>query len=314
MKKNTLVLLAHLDHPGFEIIKIEGETIYLKSLGNTPKVGIIGNSIKIYNREGFITRGLINNKDINTGILIATLLDGKIKDINKRYFAVFDFDDFTIKDNIIYARAHDDLAGCAIELALLKEISRSDFDIQLYLIFHRAEEMGFLGAYYSATKNKFPKNSLFISIEASKELVNAKLNNGAVIRQGDRKFIFDKKAENIMIQAKKELEKENIKIQIARMTGGTCEASVYFSQGYCTTGLALPLLNYHNRGKVKPLPEGIGVYDINSAVVFLHKLSRILAIKDLSNEFKFNEKRNNDFLKKVESNFNQNLKDLIDLK
>ena len=63
------------------------------------------------------------------------------------------------------------------------------------------------------------------------------------------------------------------------MDGGTCEATVYCAEGFKSSGLALPLGNYHNqagldRGAIKMGPERVMVNDFVAEVRLLLELAK----------------------------------------
>jgi hypothetical protein len=90
-----------------------------------------------------------------------------------------------------------------------------------------------------------------------------------VIRVGDRQTTFDRQAEMVLQAAARAMTEGNPEARVQRqlMSGGTCEATVFALEGYCTTGMAIPLGNYHNMTPDLTLaPEYVNINDVAGAV------------------------------------------------
>jgi len=59
---------------------------------------------------------------------------------------------------------------------------------------------------------------------------------------------FNADAESVLLKAREtlQLQEGGFRVQRQLMSGGVCEASAFALFGYCTTGIAFPLGNYHN--------------------------------------------------------------------
>ena len=101
-----------------------------------------------------------------------------------------------------------------------------------------------------------PENSRLLSIETSRELVNARIGDGPVIRTGDRSTVFDRELTNLISSA---AEEAGLRHQRKLMDGGGCEATAFGAYGYRSTGLCLCLGNWHNRGNLTEVEQGDGV-------------------------------------------------------
>ena len=71
-----------------------------------------------------------------------------------------------------------------------------------------------------------------------------------MIRVGDAVSSFDPEGEALLLVARNTLQSRisGRPVQRQLMSGGTCEATGFGKRGYRTTGVALPLGNYHNQG------------------------------------------------------------------
>jgi endoglucanase len=152
----------------------------------------------------------------------------------------------------------------------------------------RAEEVGLVGCLALLKAHKFSKDNICVSLEASKELPGAKLGEGPVLRLGDRATIFDNLSSQMMWMIAQECQKKSgLKYQRRIMDGGRCEASAMSLYGLRTTGLAVPLRNYHNQGKKGPAPEIIDINDLKSGREILTEMGRQLSrFKNLESQMK----------------------------
>ncbi|HCG90936.1 MAG TPA: hypothetical protein DEZ08_03760 [Dehalococcoidia bacterium] len=270
-----LIYIAHMDHPGYEIVGIENDYLLAKPLGGIPYYGknpgvklIIVPDISVR-----INATIVKPSDNDPDLLLVQPQQQYTFE-NFPIATIFDLDDFKLEDDYIKMRALDDLAGCASILAVLKTISQNPPDTDVYGVFTVAEEVGLIGARLLASSNKLPKSLYAISIESSKTLPGAVIGSGPVIRVGDAGTTFNNEAESVLVKAKEKLSKisDTFCSQRQLMSGGVCEASAFSSNGYKSTGIAYPLANYHNGGdneKIKS--EYIHKDDFFNGVKLLHE-------------------------------------------
>lgn len=239
-----IVLAAHLDHPGFEVIRQLSAIRWLaRFLG-----GVSDN----YFREGVPVRLMPGGTSARLGAR-----RGKAKQFELHAsqtpetppdFGVWELEDFAVRKSRIHGRACDDLIGVASILATLIELKRRRARVNVIGVIARAEEIGFLGAMAVAAANRLPKNSLVISLETSRELPGVKMGEGVILRVGDRTSIFDSAAMRFLGEVADELKARDKKFKFQRglMSGGTCEATAYQEFGFQTSAVCVALGNYHN--------------------------------------------------------------------
>lgn len=187
-------------------------------------------------------------------------------------FAVWELEDFAVREGVIHGRACDDLVGVASVLATLIELKRHRARVNVIGVIARAEEIGFLGAMAVAAGKRLPKNSMVISLETSRELPGVKMRHGVILRVGDRTSIFDSQAMRFLTEVAADLKLRNKKFQYQRglMSGGTCEATAYQEFGYQTAAVCVALGNYHNCAeKNRIAAEFVSVTDALSMVDLL---------------------------------------------
>lgn len=267
-KMRTVVLAAHLDHPGFEIVRRLSPTRWLvRFLGGVPDS---------YFRKGIPVR-------LMPGDTVAKLgaSRGKLKQFEVHapqeikiapHFAVWDLDDFAVRNGRIHGRACDDLVGVASILATLIGLKRRRARVNVIGVISRAEEIGFLGAMAIAAGKRLPKSSLVISLETSRELPGVKMERGVILRVGDRTSIFNSEAMRFLSEVAASLKSKNKKFQFQRglMSGGTCEATAYQEFGFQTAAVCVALGNYHNCAEKNRIAEEfVSIADALSMVELL---------------------------------------------
>ena len=141
--------------------------------------------------------------------------------------------------------------------------------------------MGFIGALELIRRGALSAGDSVLSIESSRELPQARPGRGPVIRLGDRMTLFDPNLIALLDDAAKSLARRRRRVQRARLTGGTCEATAYLAFGYETAGVAIPLVNYHNGGKDRVAPEEVRLEDLAGMVDLLVEAGRLFAGRSL---------------------------------
>ena len=273
-----IALVAHMDHPGFEVIEVDGRRLTLKMLGRVSDV--------IYEQEVDLVvhcadgstvtaRTTGQDGDMQTRILYADL--AQEDELGLPAFAVFDLVDCELSSNRVFARALDDLAGCAATLSVLETLAAENEPVDVFGVFTRAEEDGLIGARLLAADGSLPKETVVVSIESSRTLPGAEQENGPVIRVGDAISTFSQSAEAVLQAARVTLQQRELPIPVQRqlMSGGVCEASVFVAHGYESTGVAFPLAHYHNGfGEDSIQAENIAISDFLGGVELLLEASR----------------------------------------
>jgi putative aminopeptidase FrvX len=189
---------------------------------------------------------------------------------------MWDLPDPVLDGDLVRARGCDDIGGVAAMLALLRRLSRRQQRAEVYCLFTRAEEVGFVGAVAAARAGTVPKRVPIISIETSTELPNAPIGAGPILRVGDRACIFSPALTAFCDRVGKKLagRRKTFTYQRRLMDGGKCEAYPMISYGYAATGICVALGNYHNmdtrRGKIGS--EYISLKDWQRMVDFFEAL------------------------------------------
>ena len=244
-----LALVAHMDHPGFEAVDVQGSDLVADVLGGVPDAALqAGIPVQVLLEDGrrlcAVTAG--RSGGANSQQVLIRLDEPAELDLPRP--VVFDLVDFELEDDLIRMRAADDLAGCAAILATLTALASRQPPGDVYGVFTRAEEVGLVGARLLAESGILPQDALIVSVESSRVLPGAEQGGGPVIRVGDAATTFHADAEAALVRARESLRAGDSGVQIQRqlMSGGVCEASAFAHYGYRTTGIAFPLGNYHN--------------------------------------------------------------------
>ena len=255
----AVAFVAHMDHPGFEVVEVDGLRAVAAAQGGVPASSLTkATRVLLVTPEGervpAVTvpagDGLAQRR---VGIELASPIGAE-----PPLPVVFDLPDFELEGGVITMRALDDLAGCASIIAALERVVVSQESADVYAVFTRAEEAGLYGARLVAESGVLPKETLVVSVESSSVIPGVAQGDGPIIRTGDRASTFDDEAEQALVSAAEALGKVEggFRVQRQLMTGGTCEATAFGSFGYKVTGLAYPLGNYHNATTSIPDPDG----------------------------------------------------------
>jgi endoglucanase len=281
-----IALVAHTDHPGFEVAEVNGSEATLLAFGDTRGANAVGTRIRFYSTSSLQPRGVgviraiaeshpqtSRNEKVIADVIGATSVGD---------FATWDLPSFHQREKRIYSRAIDDPAGVAALLSTLHELVTSQAHADVYGVFTRAEEVGFVGATALAQAEGLPKTVPVISIEMSKALPGAEQGEGFVVRLGDRASLFEPSLTNFLLNVAREMAAHNntFKFQQRLMDGGSCEATAFNVAGYVASGVCLPLGNYHNQSADGIAPEFIHEDDYLGLVRFLTTLAENMTLFD----------------------------------
>ena len=274
--RRSLALVAHTDHPAFEISSASGHEGRARILGG------------FYER--FFTREVqvLVCDDGDTAPFAATL-DDYIQQVDVAHnslghcriraarplaagqWAVLDLPGFDARGDELHLRAADDLALCAVAVLTLATLRERTEPHDVHLVFTRGEETGLYGARLVAEDGLVSRDAVVVSLEASRALPHVRAGAGAVVRPGDVYNTFSNDGERFLRVARERLAEERIATQRALLTGGTCESSAFVRLGWTTTAIALPNVNYHNQTEEHDrfVPEIVRLSDLRGAVALL---------------------------------------------
>lgn len=281
-----LVFVAHMDHPGFEMLGGRRAEF----LGGVPKEMFKGSRVRFYTdlecggstppfsrrrRQGCvkpqhsIIRATVSRVDDRQWprrkLVTVNFEPGTVNRPRRGDLGMWDVPPFRLTGGKLHAAAIDDVLGTAVALATLAEVSRRKLRAHLWCAFTRAEEVGFPGVMALIRSKKIPKSALVVSIEMSKERPWARIGNGPIVRVGDRSTVFHPAATAFLWRVAEGCRARDPGFHAQRclMDGGTCEATAFAGFGYRAGGLCLPLGNYHNIGRdLRPRTEYVSVSDL----------------------------------------------------
>ena len=244
--ESPIAFVAHMDHPGFEVIEDGDGTVVAGALGGVPLAALRKN-VNAFSFD-------------SSGTRVSCRLE-PLPELGKRRVyvrseaplgigtpIVFDLPDMIVENGTIKMRALDDLGGCAAILASLESISADPPESDVYGVFTRAEEVGLIGARLLSGEKTLPENTFVVSVETSSLIPGVIQGGGPIIRTGDASYTFNAEAEQILIMGRENILKEDSEFRCQRqlMSAGSCEASAFAVNGYRTTGIAFALGNWHN--------------------------------------------------------------------
>jgi len=269
-----LGFMAHMDHPGFEVTEHRPGGVLAAWHGGVGEEYFPDAAVRFYH-NGAEFAGRVDGYEIGaeTGrVGTVSIQCDSVPPVGS--LGMWDVTPVEFPKGFVRSRAIDDLAGCGVMLAMLTDLAGVSLDAEVWALFTRAEEVGFVGAVGLASSGRIAPSVPIVSIETSKAIPGGSQGMGPVIRLGDRSSVFDNGFLLAMrdIAAELKEEREGFKCQQLLMDGGSCEATALNAFGFRTAGLAIPLANYHN---MKPLgpdgpyelhPEEINLSDFMGAV------------------------------------------------
>jgi len=274
--KRALALIAHTDHPAFEVTDAQGREGRARILGG------------LYPEFFASTVPVLVHDDADGAPFAATLDDyvpapdvvhnspghcriRAVAELRAGHWAVMDLPPFVVHGDELQLRAADDLALCAVVVLVLAALRDDPRPHDVHAVFTRGEEPGLYGARLVAEDGLLPRDVSVVSLEASRALPHAAPGRGVVVRAGDVYNTFDNDAERFLRVAREDLTASGIATQRALLTGGTCESSAFVRLGWSATGVAVPNVNYHNQSEDSRsfTPERVRLSDLRSAVALL---------------------------------------------
>ena len=269
----SLACVAHMDHPGFEIVQASNESVEAAWFGGVEAKYFAGTRVVIYDQSSGAVRARGVVREIKKNA------QGRVEKMALRVkgsaapgdFGTWDLVPFRRRGELIATKGADDVVGCATILSLLKQLKEHGISGGVRAVFTRAEEYGFLGTLGMIRSAYLAASTKIVSVETSKALPGVVLGGGPVIRLGDRASMFHHQMVFFMDHVARELQKRDPRFRYQRrvMDGGTCEATPYQLEGYVAGGIAIPLHNYHNQGRTRLGPEAVHLRDVEGAVRFL---------------------------------------------
>lgn len=268
------IAIAHMDHPGFHATKwLDDSRFEFQWHGGSPFEHLVGAKVWLRDDENEIGSGVIESvtlhshgRSIDKGVVKVENLKTK----SQKLYGGFVFrEPYWIEDSKIYTQVADDLIGCfAIVSTFLSSKKKTPF---IGLI-TRAEEVGFIGAiahFELGLYKKAKRPVVAISLETSRQLPNAEIGKGPIVRLGDRKSVFHSAYTNLLSELAQKLLPGKHQRRI--MDGGSCEGTAATSYGIPTIAMSIPLGNYHNQSLEGgpdaappngPAPEFVAIEDI----------------------------------------------------
>lgn len=276
-------LTAHMDHPGFVAVAVEGRRVSWEFRGGVLPAYYEGAVIEWLDGLEPVGRGRIDSVEETDRGAVGTALRLRGSDLPEvgslgRWY--FPDTRLGVWRGRLRAHACDDLAGVAAALSVLDRARSSASLGDVGVILTRAEEVGLVGAIAAAKGARIPAGSRLICLEMSRALPDAPVGGGPVVRVGDASSTFSPDLTNALDALARQLESDHgFAYQRKLMTGGTCEATAFLAYGHTAACVCLPLGNYHNMGHLdavevgtKPAtvaPEEISLTDWHAMVDFL---------------------------------------------
>jgi putative aminopeptidase FrvX len=271
-----LALLAHTDHPGFDVVSANGREGRARILGGF-HARLLAREVRVLVCDDGATEPFSATlDDYVPAIDVPNNSLGHCRIRADRALAVgqwatLDLPAFEVRGDELHLRAADDLALCAVAVLALAALRDDPRPHDVRAVFTRAEETGLYGARLVAEDGLLPRETIVVSLEASRALPNVRPAGGPVVRPGDLYNTFSNDGERFLRVGRERLAASSIPTQRALLTGGTCESSAFVRMGWTTTAIALPNVNYHNQTDEldRFVPEIVNLSDLRGAVALL---------------------------------------------
>jgi endoglucanase len=271
--RRPVCLTAHTDHPGFEAERmLTSKRLRATWRGGVRPVYFDGARVRFRVNESWVRGQIRSTRTTGKGASrqVKTATIDVSRPVPVGAIGMWDCPDASIRGGRVYSRACDDLVGVAAMLCCLDGLARRRATTEVYFLFTRAEEVGFVGAMAACRQHTIPRRCFIAAIETSSELPSARMGEGPILRVGDRASTYFSPATEHCRVAAEALGKRDRKFTYQRklMDGGTCESTAYCQFGYEATGICVALGNYHNMntrtGRIGP--EYVDVTDFANLV------------------------------------------------
>jgi putative aminopeptidase FrvX len=272
-----LALVAHMDHPGFEVVSATATSAEAVWYGGVDATYFRGAGVVVYDQDtgAIAARGAVRKIRKNAAGRVEAMTLAMKGRVRAGDFGTWDLVPFRRARDLIHTKGADDLVGCAAVLSTLKRLQARGVTTGVRGVFTRGEEYGFLGTLGMIRSGALAPEVKVISVETSKALPGVVLGGGPVIRLGDRASMFDHRMVYFMDAVARDLAEADRRFRFQRrvMDGGTCEATPYQLAGHKAGGVAIPLHNYHNQGKSRIGAEAVAIRDVEGAIGLLTELA-----------------------------------------
>jgi endoglucanase len=276
-RKNRWFFTAHMDHPGFLVLRTRGKTVWAQFRGSVGREYFAGSGVRFFPPGREVPARVIDAvPDKPPPWLLCRLEVQDGADVPPGTFGMWDLPALRISGRRLSTRACDDVVGSAAVVCAMEEIVSGGLEADVTGLLTRAEEGGFVGALAACEKRSVPRDAMIVSIEASQVQPQAQLGDGVVVRVGDKMRTFDATLTAHLAAVAEAVASRDGDFRFVRrlMPGGTCESMVFCIYGYTAAALCLPLDNYHNMGPGNRIaPEQVDVNDFESLVKLLVALA-----------------------------------------
>lgn len=264
-KRPPLVFAAHMDHPGFCALRMIDRRKLLAAFRGWVEPEYFARQPVRFWSGGRWVKGRVASIEKVAPVYGLIGRSGRPEEVAitvEQNVApdspgMWDLPDPYEKGGCVHARGCDDIAGVAGLLAMLQQLARSKAKADVYVLFTRAEEVGFVGAIAASRAGSIPRKLPIVAIETSKAIQGVQMGGGPILRVGDKTSIFTPELTAYCERVAKVLAgvipgkparkpKGGFQFQRKLMDGGTCESTAYIAYGYAATGICLGLGNYHN--------------------------------------------------------------------
>ncbi len=273
-------LSAHMDHPGFAAIRMLNDSeLEARWHGGVQPDFFREARVRFHDGRRWI-RGKVKSyevADVGGRQRVSKAVIAVARPVPAEAVGMWDLPDPKVRDSRVCARGCDDVAGVAAVLAAFDVLHDLDKPVCFGALLTRAEEVGFAGAIAACHSGLLPPKARVLSVECSPVQPGVEMGAGPVVRVGDRMSVFSNSMVNWCSRIADALKRTNSSFTYQRklLDGGACESSAFMAYGYETTGLSLPLGNYHNMNQAtgRIASEYVDLHDFEQLVCWFVALA-----------------------------------------
>lgn len=262
--KLKIALEAHIDSVGLVVEEITKDGfLKIANFKNIDPKALISKEVVVCAKKeflGFVFSPTTNKEKIDSNNIFVNLnlTEKKAKqNIKKGDSIVFKFNPIFLKDDKISVRFLDNKASVAAIFLALKKLKKTDFNVDLYVIFSSLEETNQKGA---TTAAYFKKPDILISVDVSfaKTLNTPKQNELAKMGEGPLigiSPILNKKFTQKLLKIAKEKKIPHQLEIMPGLTGTNADELLAVKDGILTCLCSIPIKNMHTQVEIVDLKD-----------------------------------------------------------
>ncbi len=266
MPRRTVALVSHLDRPALRVTSVKGQTVQTVAEGPIPAAGFKTSKLLFpKTKEGEIKATVASSKGSKERTENASLkVAAKGPSPQADDFATFELGEFSRKENTLKGPGLHVAANAATMIATLADLAEGSQAVDVYAIFTRARYASSGGAVAVAVDFHLPRDTILFCVTGQPEGDIAR-GKGPAILMGDAEGPYDPRATAVLLGAAEQIGGKKFAFQRGAALGESLLPSVFLNFGLSSSGVALPVKNYHHFGPRGIAAEEMDLRDLQNA-------------------------------------------------